>query len=159
MLVLSGMAGCGTVQVESDTAAPVEKKEGGSFGFGLFNRGNANTRIANVEDELGVNAHIWQAALDALSFMPLTSADPVGGIVITDWYQSRSAPKERFKVTVYILDKNLRADGVRVSAFKQELTDNGWQDAAMTPDTSIKLENAILSRARELHIQALDTGN
>ena len=64
-----------------------------------------------------------------------------------------------FKVTVYILDKNLRADGVRVSAFKQEMTSNGWQDVSMGPEIAIKLENAILSRARELHILTLETRN
>ncbi|EJW21077.1 hypothetical protein IMCC14465_08730 [alpha proteobacterium IMCC14465] len=124
---------------------------------GLFGGGDA--QISNSETELGVNGFIWQATLDALSFMPMTSADPIGGIVITDWYQSRSAPKERFKVTVYILDKNLRADGLRVSAFKQERTSNGWQDATLSPEIAIKLENAILSRARELHILTLEAGN
>jgi len=157
MLIAVFVAGCGTFKLEKD-AETVNEKSGVSRGFGLFGGGD-DAQILNSGQELGVNGFIWQATLDALSFMPMTSADPIGGIVITDWYQSRSAPKERFKITVYILDKNLRADGIRVSAFKQQLTSNGWQDATMSPQVAIKLENAILSRARELHILTLETRN
>jgi len=157
MLITGFVAGCGTFKLEKD-AENVKERGGFSSGFGLFGGGDA-TQTLNSEQELGVNGYIWQATLDALSFMPMTSADPIGGIVITDWYQSKGAPKERFKVTVYILDKNLRADGIRVSAFKQELTSNGWQDVTMSPQVAIKLENAILSRARELHILNLETQN
>lgn len=157
MLITGGLTGCSTFKLEKNDE-PVEQKSGFSLGFGLFG-GDDKSPTLNSEQELGVNGFIWQATLDALSFMPMTSADPIGGIVITDWYQSRSAPKERFKVTVYILDKNLRADGVRVSAFKQEMTSNGWQDVSMGTEIAIKLENAILSRARELHILTLETRN
>ena len=157
MLITVFVAGCGAFKLEKD-AENVKERGGLSSGFGLFGSGDT-TQTLNSEQELGVNGFIWQATLDALSFMPMTSADPIGGIVITDWYQSKGAPKERFKVTVYILDKNLRADGIRVSAFKQELTSNGWQDVTMSPQVAIKLENAILSRARELHILTLETQN
>jgi hypothetical protein len=157
MLITGGLAGCSTFKLEKN-AEPVEQKSGFSLGLGLFGGGDKSQTL-NTEQELGVNGFIWQATLDALSFMPMTSADPIGGIVITDWYQSRSEPKERFKVTVYILDKNLRADGVRVSAFKQKMTSNGWQDVSMRPEIAIKLENAILSRARELHVLTLETRN
>ena len=157
LLITGFVAGCGAFKLERP-AKPVEEKSKFSFGLGIFGGGNTSQTL-NSEQELGVNGFIWQATLDALSFMPMTSADSIGGIVITDWYQSRSAPKERFKVTVYILDKSLRADGIRVSAFKQELTSNGWQDVTMSPEVAIKLENAILSRARELHILTLETRN
>lgn len=101
---------------------------------------------------LGVNAFLWRASLDTVSFMPLQSADPVGGVIITDWYADPQSPRERFKLTVYILDKELRADGVRVSAFRQTNNGMGWQDAAVNPDVAIKLENAILVRARQLKV-------
>tara|TARA_Y100000782_G_C9989708_1_gene183868 strand:- start:102 stop:467 length:366 start_codon:yes stop_codon:yes gene_type:complete len=103
--------------------------------------------------KVGVNAFLWRATLDTLSFMPLASADPQGGIIITDWYSNPDLANERFKLTVYILDTRLRADGVNVSVFKQVKNEAGeWMDAATDPDTEIQLENAILTRARELKV-------
>ncbi len=102
---------------------------------------------------LGVNAYLWRASLDTLSFMPLSSADPFGGVIITDWYSSPDSPNERFKVTVYILDRRLRADGVRVTAFKQNLdTVNQWIAVPLAPKVTADLENAILAKARELRV-------
>jgi len=106
---------------------------------------------------LGVNSYLWRAALDTLSFMPLASADPFGGVIISDWYVAPNAPNERLKVTIYISDRNLRADGLKVVVFRQ--TRNGaaaWSDAAATPDTAHKLEDAILTRARELRLATLN---
>lgn len=101
---------------------------------------------------VGVNAFLWRASLDTVDFMPLASADPQGGIIITDWYSDPGTPDERFKITIYILDTRLRADGVNVSVFKQVRGADGWQDAAVDPDTEIQIENAILSRARDLKV-------
>ena len=85
--------------------------------------------------------------------MPLSSADPFGGVIITDWYSSPDSPNERFKVTVYILDRRLRADGVRVTAFKQNLdAANQWIAVPLAPKVTADLENAILSKARGLRI-------
>ncbi len=101
---------------------------------------------------LGVNSYLWHATLDTLSFIPLASADPFGGVVITDWYSAPQAPNERMKVTVYILDRNLRADGLKVAVFRQTRAADGWADATVSGDTASKLEDAILTRARELRL-------
>jgi hypothetical protein len=101
---------------------------------------------------LGVNSYLWHATLDTLSFIPLASADPFGGVVITDWYSAPEAPNERMKVTVYILDRNLRADGLKVAVFRQTKSNEGWVDAQVAADTATKLEDAILTRARELRL-------
>ncbi len=102
---------------------------------------------------IGVNAYLWRATLDTLAFMPLASADPYGGVVLTDWYINPEKLDERFKVTVYILDTRLRADGLNVSVFKQvKGADGQWTDAAVTPQTSIDFENAILTRARQVRL-------
>jgi hypothetical protein len=109
---------------------------------------------------LGVNTYLWHATLDTLSFMPLASADPFGGVVITDWYSAPEKPDERMKLTIYILDRRLRADGIRIAAFRQTKgTDGAWADAQVNPDTATKLEDAILTRARELRLAAGDTGD
>jgi hypothetical protein len=105
---------------------------------------------------LGVNSYLWHAALDTLSFMPLASADPFGGVIITDWYVAPAAPNERLKVTIYIMDRNLRADGLKVVVFRQTRNGAAWADAAATPDTAHKLEDAILTRARELRLATLN---
>ena len=105
---------------------------------------------------LGVNSYLWRATLDTLAFLPLSSADPIGGTVITDWYVNPQVPAERLKVTVYILDTRLRADGLNVTVFKQTRDSAGqWVDAPVSPQTDIDIENSILTRARQLRLSNL----
>ena len=103
---------------------------------------------------LGVNAYLWRGALDTLSFMPLASADPFGGVIITDWYQPPATPGERFKATAYILGRQLRADGIRLAIFRQTMQGGQWVDADLAPNTVSDIENKVLARARELRAQA-----
>jgi hypothetical protein len=102
---------------------------------------------------IGVNSFLWRASLDSIAFMPLASADPFGGVIISDWYASPDVPTERFKITIYILDQQLRADGVKAAVFRQVRDPSGgWSDAPVDPKTPIDLENAILTRARQLRL-------
>ncbi len=102
---------------------------------------------------IGVNSYLWRASLDTLSFIPLESADPFGGVIISDWYAPPEAANERFKVTVYILDRQLRADGLRATVFKQILDpQRGWVNTEVGSSVPIELENAILTRAREIRL-------
>ncbi len=105
-----------------------------------------------VGNGIGVNGYLWRASLDTLAFMPLTSADPWGGVIITDWYANPNVPDERFKMTVYILDQKLRADGVKVTVFRQVKNGNQWTDAPTNPTTGYQIENSILTRARQLRV-------
>lgn len=106
---------------------------------------------------IGVNSYLWRATLDTLAFMPLASADPFGGIVMTDWYVNPEKPDERFKATVYILDTRLRADGLNVTVFKQTRDASGaWVDAPVNAQTDIDIENSILTRARQLRLSNLN---
>jgi hypothetical protein len=107
---------------------------------------------------LGVNSYLWHATLDTLAFMPLASADPYGGVIITDWYSAPSNLNERMKITIYILDRRLRADGLKVAVFRQTRSNEGWVDAEVNPLTATKLEDAILTRARELRLASEGTG-
>ena len=107
---------------------------------------------------IGVNSFLWRASLDTISFMPVSSADPFGGVIITDWYSAGAAVNERFKLNVYILGRSLRADGVRVAVFRQIQTSPGnWQDSALSDTTATKIEDAILTRARQLRNELLRT--
>ena len=120
--------------------------------------GNAKTKPGDSAaggGALGVNAYLWRGALDTLSFMPLASADPFGGVIITDWYTPASSNGERFKATAYILGRELRSDGVRVAIFRQVLQNGQWVDQPVSPVTVGEIENKVLSRARELREQSL----
>ncbi|KAB7647697.1 DUF3576 domain-containing protein [Polymorphobacter fuscus] len=99
---------------------------------------------------IGVNAYLWRAALDTIGFMPLAQVDSNGGIIITDWYATPQSPNERVKVTIAILDTELRADAIKVTAVRQTIAGSGWVDAPVRPGTVQKLEETILSRARDL---------
>lgn len=119
--------------------------------------GNNNTERA-VVDEIagGSNPYLWRASLDTLSSLPLVSADPFGGTIIYDWKSFEGSQDERIKATVYILDSRLRADGVKVSVFRQVNEEGTWVDAETDLETGIQLENAILVRARNLKASELD---
>ena len=129
----------------------------GSSNDGARDMDTGNSTIASTSTRmtLGVNSYLWHASLDTLSFLPLVSADPFGGVIISEWYVSPTSPNERLKVTVYIMDRALRADALKVVVFRQ--TNNGgvWQDAQPSPDTAHKLEDSILTRARELRLATL----
>ena len=101
---------------------------------------------------LGVNSYLWRSTLDTLSFMPLVSADPFGGVIITDWFEDPKTPGERFKVNALILDKTLRADGVKITVFKQKLVGGSWRDQKVDDTLEKSLEDTILTRARELKV-------
>ena len=122
----------------------------------IFGGGKNNERKVVAEIGGGSNPYLWRASLDTLESLPLVSADPLGGTIIYDWKSFPSADDERIKATVYILDSRLRADGVKVSVFRQVLQDGTWVDAPVTTDTGIQLENAILSRARNLKAAELE---
>ena len=120
-----------------------------------FGGGNGPKAVSNPDSaaQIGVNGYLWRATLDTLSFMPLASADPYGGVVITDWYANPQKPDERFKITVYILDARLRADGLNVAVFKQNKgADGQWVDAPSATQTETDFENAILTKARQLRL-------
>lgn len=132
-------------------------------GCSIFGSSTANTSSASSADlgpeetgGIGVNAYLWRAALDTLDFLPLASADPYGGVIITDWYANPEKADERLKATVYILDTRLRADGVSAAVFRETKVNGVWTTAAVSPETNVALENAILSKARQLRLSNLE---
>ncbi|MCO6419427.1 DUF3576 domain-containing protein [Siccirubricoccus sp. KC 17139] len=103
---------------------------------------------------LAVNAYLWRATLDTLSFMPLASADPFGGTIITDWYTPPGAQNERFRAQAYVMGRQLRSDGVRVQVFRQVNERGQWVDSPVSPATNSEFEDKVLARARELRSQS-----
>ncbi len=102
---------------------------------------------------IGVNAFLWRGALDTIAFMPLASADPFGGVIITDWYTPPGTSGERFKATIYILSRDLRSDGLRVNIYRQVLENGQWMDATVADSTVGDIENKVLARARHMREQ------
>lgn len=108
------------------------------------------------KNPLGVNSFLWRATLDTLAFLPMASADPWGGVILTDWYEDPQAPGERFKVNALILDRQLRADSLKISVFRQKKDKNGnWMDAATDATLARKLEDTVLTRARQMRVDQL----
>jgi hypothetical protein len=105
---------------------------------------------------VNVNAYLWRAALDTLSFMPIASADPFGGTVITDWYSPPAASSERFRAQALLMGRTLRSDGVRVQVFRQVQQAGNWVDAPVAASTASDLEDKVLARARELRSQSAE---
>ena len=112
-----------------------------------------------TDGAVAVNAFLWRAALDTISFMPLASADPYGGIIISDWHALPESPDERFKVNIYILGRLLRADGIKASVFRQIREGDIWRDSIVGQEVSTEFEDAILTRARKLRMQAVTEEN
>jgi len=160
-----GLAGCSSD--ESDVTYNYPDDRRGSTDFyanqepGLF--GGDGLSLFGSDDDgeqrgggsgIAVNSFLWRASLDTVSFMPLASADPFGGVIITDWYTAPEVDGERTKVQVYILDRQLRSDGLRVAVFRERLQDGQWVSADVNPRTVRQIEDSILTRARELRLKS-----
>jgi hypothetical protein len=154
MVAALALAGCsmfrGDDRAEGQSRADDNAGRGG--GISLFGGGGGD---GDSQAGIGVNSYLWRASLDTLNFMPLASADPFGGVIITDWYSDPTTPNERFKATVYILDTRLRADALNVSIFRQQQVNGAWIDATVDPNTEIQIENAILTRARQIRLSTV----
>ncbi|MDZ3837928.1 MAG: DUF3576 domain-containing protein [Rhodospirillales bacterium] len=160
------LAGCGNVKTENEYPDPDPKggkpspygKADSIFGEGGLSFGTGTRRREDEEGGggIGVNSFLWRASLDTVAFMPVASADPFGGVIITDWYAMPEAPGERFKINVYILGRSLRADGVKVAIFRQVQGPAGeWQDTSVPVQTASSIEDSILTRARQLRFDTM----
>ena len=126
-----------------------------SLGRGSGNRLREADLAASKVSTIGVNSYLWRAALETLSFAPMAQVDSNGGVMVTDWYSNPSSPNERVKVTATILDRDLRADALRIAASRQVLSGGQWVDAPVAAATVQKLEEIILTRARDLRRNAI----
>lgn len=139
-------------KIDAATGLAGQNKETGTL-FGPGGLLGSRSEKKEADTGVAVNAYLWRASLDTINFIPLVQADPFGGVIITDWYTPSETPNERMKVQITILDRELRADGVRVSVFKQQMSPKGgWVDAPVDPHTNTDIENAILTRARQLRV-------
>lgn len=158
-LLVSLLGACSSLGLQSDSHYEDKDREklykNGSIlsdEGGATLLGGTDKKSSGEGTGMAVNGYLWRASLDTLAFMPIATADPFGGVITTDWYSAPGTPNERIKVNVFILDRELRADGVRVSVFRQVRSGNAWTDADVSPSTASNLENAVLTRARQLKL-------
>ena len=151
-----GLVGCEDARRQADDDDLLNKTErrdkkiGNMFGESLL---KFNDKDKNSGGGIGVNQYLWRASLDTLSFMSLRSVDPFGGVIITEWYSSPENPNERIKIDVMIMDRQLRSDGIKVAMHKQHLErNNNWVDVEVNPQSISDMEDAILTRARQIKI-------
>lgn len=159
LLLLANCAG-----VDTETKYPqrrdVERREErgrltGDNGLILFG-GKKDDSDEAGNSGIGVNSYLWRASLDTISHMPLASADPFGGVIVTDWYEDPAAKGERMKLNILIMDRKLRSNAVKVSVFRQVNSSGKWQDGSVNPQTARDLEDLILTRARQLKVESAE---
>ncbi|MCK5385511.1 MAG: DUF3576 domain-containing protein [Alphaproteobacteria bacterium] len=155
------LTGCNGIKTEAKYPSGLDRNMTGNNIYGkkesVIGEGGflGKRKKSDGESAIGVNSFLWRATLDTVSFMPLASADPFGGVILTDWYTDPQKPNERVKINAFIMGRELKANGIRVRTFRQVRKGGEWRDANVSEDTSSKLEDAILIRARELRIANL----
>lgn len=158
----AGLVGCeGGIKTEAKYPSGLDRNMTGQDIYGekqsILGKGGllGRKKKDNSGSIIGVNSYLWRATLDTVSFMPLASADPFGGVILTDWYTDPQKPDERVKINAFVMGRELKADGIRVRTFRQVKKRGQWRDAQTSKDTAAKLEDAILTRARELRIAGM----
>ena len=154
------LTACKNMITENSDADLMNKKDkrdasiGKLFGDDALNVGGDDKAKFSDGSIIGVNAYLWRASLEAIAFMPLNSVDPFGGVILTDWYTPQESPHERIKVNIRILDRQLKVTAIKVSIFRQKNENGMWVDQPIYPATARKLEDAILTRAQEMKVEA-----
>ena len=153
LILIAGLTACSSLEPRTDIPA-TNKDEPGSFITGKSEGGVSLSDMAGLSDKesagIPVNALLWRASLDIASILPIDDIDVFSGSLITDWYSLPSQPSEQIKLAIFVLDKELRSDAIRVVVYVQSRQEDIWQDAGIDPELAIRLENLILTRAREL---------
>ena len=145
-LLLSSCSGLEITPVE-EPEEPVSIITGKTGGISLSDFGSNET---SSDNSLPVNALLWRAALDIASFVPLDDVDTFGGSIVTEWHQPKATPNQRLKLTMFVVGRELRSDAITVRAYVQNRLGTEWVDAGRNEKLGRKLEDLVLTRAREL---------
>ena len=158
LILIAGLTACSSLEPRTDIPA-TDKEDPGSFITGRSESGVSLSDITGLSNKessgIPVNALLWRASLDITSILPIDDIDVFSGTLITDWYSLPSKPSEQIKLAVFVLDKELRSDAIRVVVYVQSRKGDVWQDAGIDPELAIRLEDLILTRARELRASSV----
>ena len=153
LFLIIGLSGCFVIG-----QTPVEEKGPGSFITGKSEQGLKITDFGPDKSSaaLPINALLWRASLDIASSIPLDDVDTLGGTIVTEWYQLDAADEERIKLAIFVLDRELRSDGIRVVVYVQKRKDGVWSDYGTDKEMGLKLEELILTQAREIRARSVN---
>lgn len=158
LILIAGLTACSSLEPRTDIPA-TDKEDPGSFITGRSESGVSLSDITGLSDRessgIPVNALLWRASLDIASILPIDDIDVFSGTLITDWYSLPSQPSEQIKLAIFVLDKELRSDAIRVVVYVQSRKGDVWQDAGIDPELAIRLEDLVLTRARELRASSV----
>jgi len=158
LILIAGLTACSSLEPRTDVPA-TDKEDPGSFITGRSESGVSLSDITGLSNKqssgIPINALLWRASLDITSILPIDDIDVFSGTLITDWYSLPSQPSEQIKLAVFVLDKELRSDAIRVVVYVQSQQGNVWKDAGIDPELATRLENLILTRARELRASSV----
>ena len=158
LILIAGLTACSSLEPRTNIPA-TNKEDSGSFITGRSESGVSLSDITGLSNKessgIPVNALLWRASLDITSILPIDDIDVFSGTLITDWYSLPSKPSEQIKLAVFVLDKELRSDAIRVVVYVQSRNGDVWQDAGIDPELAIRLEDLILTRARELRASSV----
>ena len=158
LILIAGLTACSSLEPRTNIPA-TNKEDSGSFITGRSESGVSLSDITGLSNKessgIPVNALLWRASLDIASMLPIDDIDVFSGTLITDWYSLPSKPSEQIKLAVFVLDKELRSDAIRVVVYVQSRNGDVWQDAGIDPELAIRLEDLILTRARELRASSV----
>ena len=158
LILIAGLTACSSLEPRTNTPA-TDNEDSGSFITGRSKSGVSLSDITGLSDKeslgIPVNALLWRASLDIASILPIDDIDVFSGTLITDWYSLPSQPSEQIKLAIFVLDKELRSDAIRVVVYVQSRKGDVWQDAGIDPELAIRLEDLILTRARELRASSV----
>ena len=158
LILIAGLTACSSLEPRTDIHA-TDKEDPGSFITGRSKSGVSLSDITGLSNKessgIPVNALLWRASLDITSILPIDDIDVFSGTLITDWYSLPSQPSEQIKLAVFVLDKELRSDAIRVVVYVQSRKGDVWQDAGIDSELAIRLEDLILTRARELRASSV----
>ena len=158
LILIAGLTACSSLEPRTDVPA-TDKEDPGSFITGRSESGVSLSDITGLSNKessgIPVNALLWRASLDITSILPIDDIDVFSGTLITDWYSLPSQPSEQIKLAVFVLDKELRSDAIRVVVYVQSRQRNVWKDAGIDPKLAARLEDLILTRARELRASSV----
>ena len=154
LFLILGLTACSGLNISENTVANDASDDTGSFLTGKDEAGIVLSDIGSPSKggsaALPVNALLWRASLDIASFVPLADVDTFGGSILTEWYSLPSRPDERLKLAIFVLDRELRSDAIRVIVYLQTNTGANWVDAGQDAAMATRLEELILTRAREI---------
>ena len=141
-----GMPGGDARKFPDDPKLRIKKnlEEGRGFNTSKFLNGSERGGVF----EFASSNELWRASLDIIDFMPLTSVNYSGGIIVTDWYSTDQSSNESIKISIRFLSNEIRSDALDIKVFNKKcLTQTNCVISEKSGNITIELTEKILKTA------------